>query len=346
MKINKSAMGDVLDIYGEEVIIDHEDDEIGNSFFETRRHGVRVLFIAKKTVDLINFAGNMILNLSRSHANIFVICTKSCDIKPLEFLGIERDKILDCELNFQKTILDMKADIIFCTEFDDLFANFKFDNEYIPEIYEMINCERLSDFYADNLLETKIEKKYSNWSQRIRFPVAEDCRIPLMKNNPLDKAIFNYGELNALKILNSDEVFFERQILPNEILLKVLVENKLSQVIKPFIKITVNDNFIYEYFVPKSVNKIELEIYRFHTDKPIELTVSDGVIYCRHDKCVLSFDCDSITVRAEIADDPKIYDQVKIRRVSLFHFWHLRLKQLLEKFIFYFKRFKMLQELQ
>ena len=91
-------------------------------------------------------------------------------------------------------------------------------------------------------------------------------------------------------------------------------------------------------------NRLELEIYRFHIEKPIELSVSDGVIYCSGKKFILQFDSNNVTVRAEIADEPEIFDQIKIHRKNRFYFWKLRIKQLIEQMNIYLRyKFKFLR---
>ena len=120
--------------------------------------------------------------------------------------------------------------------------------------------------------------------------------------------------------------------------IEIFADKEPQRVIKPFIKITVNGNFAYDYVVPKNKHRLELEIYRFHIDRPLELSVSDGVIYHSDNKLTLQFDGDSVTVRAEIVDEPEIYDQIKIHRKSKFYFWRLRLKQMFERFKIHFQR--------
>ena len=120
--------------------------------------------------------------------------------------------------------------------------------------------------------------------------------------------------------------------------IEIFANKEPPRIIKPFIKITIDDNFVYDYFVPMNKQRLELEIYRFHTDKPLELTVSDGVIYYADNKFTLQFDNDNVTVRAEIADEPEIYDQIRIHRKSCFYFWRLKLKQLFERFKIHLQR--------
>ena len=126
--------------------------------------------------------------------------------------------------------------------------------------------------------------------------------------------------------------------------IEVFAEREPRRVIKPFIKITIDDNFVYDYFIPKSKKRIELEIYRFHIDKTIEVSVSDGVLYCSRGTFILQFDSDNVTVRAEITGEPEIFDQIKIHRKSPLYFWKLKLKQLIERMNIYLRhKFKFLR---
>ena len=493
MNINKSTMGDVLDLAEERVILADDDSEVSNSFFETRCHGFKILVIVPKAGDEINVAGAMILNLIKARAVVFVAFTNfSKDTKitsevesSLAILGVKGKNIIyldnDDTFTLKKLILEIEADVIFCADFDipadhrRLSINFdqalgeilsSDGNKYQPEIYKSFAYatafSAIQDFYNDNLLETKrpldfdlIDKVNYTWSERIRFPVFEDCRQPLIRTNPIAKAIFAYksqrNERPVLGILNSDEVFFERRTdnliytaeisatsgdfskvrdfhiintvdfnesranfcnhiwkpdkddnekrltlswknlqqieqikiygdidsecetqikislddniaselnlpkygkpcvvdfsekvfaskieiqLQNEIgiaEIEIFSENEPRRVIKPFIKITIDDNFVYDYLISKSKKRVELDIYRFHTTQPIEMSVSDGVIFCSDEKFILQFDSDDVTVRAEIAGDSEIFDQIKIHRKSPLHFWKLKLKQLFER---------------
>ncbi len=565
--MNKAAFGDVLDIDDEDVIIDDDDSEIDNSFFETRYHGIKVLILAPHPDDEINVAGNMILNLSRARAEIFVAYTTNGDFEidaairaveaaeALNILGVKRDHIfflgygdtfngtgkphiffadmptkspaghvetypagdfIDYAYIKRKNhskytrqsylrdlkdlILDIEADVIFCVDFDKhadhRMLSISFEqviaeillrqgNTYKPEIYKRFaystafTAER--DFYSDNLKETlqpvinKIESydfdliNRANyiWNDRARFPIAEDCRKTLLADNPIAKAIFQHksqrNEWNALGIINSDEIYFERRTdnliymakieatsgdfqkvsdfhiintadidatppkfsnylwipAPNDTERRLTLTwsclqqieqvkiysgisddsgfDKLSvkfddvyeieidfsnssapividfaekifatsaefkiieahgescgiseieifanrepvKIIKPFIKITAADNFIYNYLVPNDVDKICLSIYRFHISKPVEIIVSGGEIEGNGDNFIVNLNCDEVAVRAQITDEPSIFDQIKICRVSQFYFWRLRLNQLLERLKIHLKR--------
>ena len=144
-------------------------------------------------------------------------------------------------------LLELRANIIFCVDFDShpdhrtlsiLFEEVMGEilserRDYRPEIYKKFAYSTAftaaPDFYAQNLLATRkpkvgetdtydfdlIDRANYVWSDRIRFPVPENCRRTTLKDNPLAEAIFAHksqrNQWNALRILNSDEIFFERR---------------------------------------------------------------------------------------------------------------------------------------
>ena len=144
-------------------------------------------------------------------------------------------------------LLELCANIIFCVDFDShadhRMLSLMFEEvlgeilrerpDYRPEVYKKFAYSTAftaaPDFYAPNLLSTLppkvgvtdtydfdlIDRANYVWKNRVRFPVPESCRKTLLKNNPLANAIFahksQHNEWNALRILNSDEIFFERR---------------------------------------------------------------------------------------------------------------------------------------
>lgn len=167
----------------------------------------------------------------------------------LKIFGIPREKILsigekNLKHNLKNILLELRANIIFCPDFD-FQAEYKIlsaafeevmgeilsaQKKYFPEVYKKFICATAlnapPDFYAPNLLPTVRPKVGTTdgynfdilsranylWESRVRFPVR--CQKSLMKDNPVAAAIFacksKRNDLNALKILNSDEIFFER----------------------------------------------------------------------------------------------------------------------------------------
>lgn len=247
----KSEIDTTLELC-DETTCEEEIDTIGNSFFDRLYFGTRILVLAEKFGDEILIAGNMILNFSAARAEIFIAYSaekKSSpeNISALEILGVKQDKIIflnqkNLRADLKKILLQLRANIIFCGDYDSTCELSKiFESvigeilrerqDYKPEIYKKLSCATTlnapPDFYAPNLLSVKRPKvgttdNYNfdlidcanyNWAGRVRFPVPERCRKTLLKNNPLAAAIFAYKSKNfsALRILNSDEVFFERR---------------------------------------------------------------------------------------------------------------------------------------
>ena len=448
----------------------------GNSFFDRSYFGTRILILAPKPGDEILIAGNAIVNFAAAKAEIFIAYTSKKNFRAeiLKTLGVNSDKIifLDGKDDLKKNLVELRANIIFCADFDsqveykNLSAAFekvlgeilREDKTYRPEVYKKFSCATAlnspPDFYAPNLLPTIhpkigatdgynfdiIDKANYAWENRVRFPVADVCQKSLLKNNPLSIAIFNYknfrADLNALRILNSDEIFFERRtdnqaftakisspkvcdfnildaekkssvtfdwaegvqiqrlviygnfqdeqsakleikftldnlqakidntgiyldntfkvegILPSHGLPltidteKIFVRhaeikavefgkdfgigeveffanvNPLRQV-QPFIKITSGENFFYELFLPSEVEKLPINIYRFHVDDQIKISAESGdeniltAVVEGDEEIILNLrGAAEIILTAEVAGNPGIYDRTIIRRVG------------------------------
>ena len=243
----KSEIDATFEMYGE-IICEEEFATVGNSFFDRLYFGTRILILAEKFGDEILIAGNMILNFAAAKAEIFIAYSNEKNLtveskNALKILGVPEDKIIFVQ-DLKRLILELRANIIFCVDYDsdehkNLSATFekilgeilKENADYRPEVYKKLaNATALNappDFYAPNLLSVKrpkfgttdnynfdlIDRANYVWAERVRFPVPEHCRNTLLKNNPLAKAIFAYKskKFSALRILNSDEVFFERR---------------------------------------------------------------------------------------------------------------------------------------
>ena len=110
-------------------------------------------------------------------------------------------------------------------------------------------------------------------------------------------------------------------------------------VLPPFIKIIHADQFIYDYAIPLSLDRIELGLYRFNFDGAVKFFVDGGSIESRDgDRIVIRLEKNVITVRADA--DENIFDEITLRRVSAIYFWRRRLKQLLERiYIHWIRKF-------
>lgn len=248
-KIFESGLAGTLELY-DEMVCAEEFEAIGNSFFERSYFGTRILILAAEFGDEIILAGNMILNLAAARAEIFVAYSKpdetlaAANAEALRILGVPREKILRVE-DLKALLLELRANVIFCVDRD---SNAEHENlsaafektlgeilreraDYRPEVYKKLaNATALNaapDFYAPNLISVRrpkvgetdgydfdlIDRANYDWDARVRFPVPENCRATLLKENPLADAIFAYGRnhWSALRICNSDEIFFERR---------------------------------------------------------------------------------------------------------------------------------------
>lgn len=147
--------------------------------------------------------------------------------------------------DLKSLLLELRANIIFCVDFDNhpdhrtlsiLFEEVLGEilserDDYHPEVYKKFAYATAftaaADFYAQNLRSTLkpklgetdnydfdfIDRANYVWENRVRFPVLH--YKTLLKDNPIAEAIFAHksqrNEWNALRILNSDEIFFERR---------------------------------------------------------------------------------------------------------------------------------------
>ena len=104
----------------------------------------------------------------------------------------------------------------------------------------------------------------------------------------------------------------------------------------PFIKLTIDDNFFYQYAVPYEVDKLSIGLYRFHVDTPVKVTATAGdenilseVI--TDDELILNLgEAAEIILTAE-AIGSDIYDRAIIRRVGDFAQIQLKVWQWLDK---------------
>lgn len=388
--------------------------------------------------------------------------------------------------DLKSLLLELRANIIFCVDFDShpdhrtlsiLFEETLGEilserNDYRPEVYKKFAYATAftaaPDFYEPNLLSTRkpklgetdtydfdwIDRANYVWKNRVRFPVMHNQ--PLLKGNPIAEAIFAHksqrNEWNALRIINSDEIFFERRtdsqtfsaqvtatsgdaskvrdfkILdslwqgekifftwkePIQVQRIVIYGNPLDddsakislrlelanaqavidkarlsldnvqtfsaelpsrgrplvidmekifvtraeldagksfglaeveffanaeplRKIPPFIKLTVDDNFFYQYAVPYEVDKLSIGLYRFHVDAPVKVTATAGdkIILSEvieDDELILNFGkATEIILTAEVIGSD-IYDRAIIRRVGDFAQIQLKVWQWLDK---------------
>lgn len=395
----------------------------------------------------------------------------------LNILGVPREKIIfldekNINAELKKVLLNLRANIIFyAVDYKNLAAAFEsvLDEilietvDYRPEVYQRFvlatAINSVPDFYAPNLFSTRrpkvgvtdnydfdvIDRANYSWKNRVRFPVHESCRKTLLKENPLANAILAYKsrrqELSPLKILNSDEIFFECRtdgiglgkihysLLPTpysltfddavqvqriavygnpldespaEIVLRLELDNfavtidkdKLSidnnaeiklklparglpciydvkkifvrraeiipvdvgknfgiatvkffanaeplRQIQPFIKLCIGKDFFYKYFVPYEVEKIPLNVYRFHVDESVRICAEVNgeniltEIVTGDEEIILNLgSAKEIILTAEVVGNANIYDCAIIRRVGDLSQIQFKILQWIDKF--------------
>ena len=290
-KIFNSTMDGTLE-FCDDATFANEIVTAGNSFFDRSYFGTRILILAPKPGDEILIAGSLILHFVSAKAEIFIAYRSKnfFNAEILKSLGLKEDKIIflsdkNFKTDLKQTILELQADIIFCADFDsqpeykNLSADFeevlgkilRDKKDYRPEVYKKFACATAlnspPDFYAPNLISTIhpkisvtdgynfniIDRANYAWKNRVRFPVPEICQKTLLKDNPLATAIQSYKNLNALRILNGDEIFFERrtdnQALTEKISAEKLCDFKILDAEK-------NSVFTFDWVESVQVQKI------------------------------------------------------------------------------------------
>lgn len=177
--------------------------------------------------------------------------------------------------DLKSLLLELRANIIFCVDFDNhqdhrtlsiLFEEVLGEilserGDYRPEVYKKFAYATAftaaADFYAPNLLSTPkpklgetdtydfdfIDRANYIWANRVRFPVMHSQT--LLKGNPVAEAIFAHksqrNEWNSLRIINSDEIFFERRTDSQTFSAKVTATAGDASKVKDFKIIDTND---------------------------------------------------------------------------------------------------------
>ena len=103
-------------------------------------------------------------------------------------------------------------------------------------------------------------------------------------------------------------------------------------VIKPFIKILINGDFAYDYWIKRNVRDVSINLYRYACDDDIEIKVVSNC-FSKYENDVLTIDDrdGAITVRAVSKVDENIFDEIVIVRKSYFSLFKLWLLQRIEK---------------
>lgn len=121
-----------------------------------------------------------------------------------------------------------------------------------------------------------------------------------------------------------------------------LFEKEEQRGIQPYLKLMINNQFVYDYFIPLQTNTCQLGVYRHGTTKNVTFHIfpeNSAQIDANNIIC-FSKTASDIHVRVELEDDPTCYDEICIHRKNIF--WHtkLRILQFLEDKIltFYLKK--------
>ena len=256
--------------------------------------------------------------------------------------------------DLKSLLLELRANIIFCVDFDShadhralsiLFEEVMGEilterSDYRPEVYKKFAYATAftaaPDFYDINLRATKkpklgetdtydfdlIDRANYVWENRVRFPVAESCRQTLLKDNPLAEAIFAHksqrNEWNALRILNSDEIFFERRTDSQTFAAQINATSGDANKVRDFKLIDTDDidacppKFAKNLWQP-SRDDNQRKIF-FTWDEPIQ--VQRIVIYGNP----LDEEPAKISLRLELANSRAVIDKAGIYLDNVKHF--------------------------
>ena len=143
--------------------------------------------------------------------------------------------------DIKSLLLHVKADVIICVDFDNhpdhRMLSLSFErvmgeilsrpgNDYRPEVFKRFAYSTamtaVPDLYADNLRETQkptpaelIDTSCCSWRERVRLPVPEESRKPFLAGNMTAEALACHESQAAIykaeRVINSDEVFFQRR---------------------------------------------------------------------------------------------------------------------------------------
>ncbi len=98
---------------------------------------------------------------------------------------------------------------------------------------------------------------------------------------------------------------------------EAFAEQYQSGVLKPWLKITVQGDFIYDHWLRSDQDFLELGLYRYHYDGPCSFSIVQGEnCFLKGRKLYFQGPCAKVIVRVEAMRDAGIFDQVIIRRRS------------------------------
>ena len=172
-------------------------------------------------------------------------------------------------------ILHVHADIILAVDFDShadhRMLSLSFEtvmgeilsrpgNDYRPEVFKRFAYSTAflaeKDLFADNLLATIkpshrehekdiIDTSCYSWEERVRMPVPDGCRRPVIDGNPIAEALAKHvsqaAVLQSEGIINSDEVFFRRRTDSLTYSAKVCATSGRAEYVRDFKLVNVSE---------------------------------------------------------------------------------------------------------
>lgn len=141
-----------------------------------------------------------------------------------------------------------------------------------------------------------------------------ECRIPLQKTKQCIIQIIEYDGRNAGLV----ECEFYSKYDTGEI---------------PFIKIMVQNQFIYKYMIDKNISILPLQVYRYATDDSVHFEIlGSSKSYIKDQILYIDKSENIIFIRACLIHNPDIYDEVAVYKVSRWRKVFLQIKKRYERF--------------
>jgi hypothetical protein len=181
-------------------------------------------------------------------------------------------------------------------------------------------------------------------------------KIRLYLENNIDKAGFSLDNIQEFEknlpshgnplILDTEKIFVRRaeiEVVEGGADFGISEIEMFSNVeplrkIAPFIKLAVGKNFFYRYDVPYELEKISLNLYKFHVEEPVKITATSNdeniltEIFSEDNEIILNLGgMKEIILTAEVVGNPNIYDKTIIRRVGDLAQIQLKILQWLDK---------------
>jgi LmbE family N-acetylglucosaminyl deacetylase len=114
--------------------------------------------------------------------------------------------------------------------------------------------------------------------------------------------------------------------------------------IDSFVKLTIDDEFAYDYFLLREVSQCQLGVYAYPTRRPVVFTILSGDHSEVDATGIVRFGPDDKVVRVQVSvkEDTSVHDEITLYRVGAVFFWKQRLLQRLEKWLLtgYLKKYR------